>query len=104
MTSVRGSELASSIEDAIDKGATTVEKIHKSILDLPLRMLEESELLRQPAKEVRRVQDHTIAAVYDTIRGINHQVGTLAAKLLKGAARLRRMPADASTRHHAAMR
>lgn len=104
MTSARGSELASSIEDAIDKGATSVEKIHKSILDLPLRMLEENEVLRGPAKEVRRVQDRVIAAVYDAIRGINHQVGTLVAKLLKEAARLRGMPAEASARHHAAMR
>jgi histone H3/H4 len=104
MTSARGSELASSIEGSIAKGATSVEKIHKSILDLPLRMLEESELLRRPAREVRRVQDRAIAAVYDTIRGINHQVGTLAAKLLKEAARLRGLPAEASARHHAAVR
>jgi hypothetical protein len=104
MTSPRGSELASSIEDAIDKGATSVEKIHKSILDLPLRMLEESEVLRRPAKEVRRAHDRVITAIYDAIRGINHQVGTLAAKLLKEAARLRAMPAEAGARHHAAMR
>ena len=104
MTSARGRELASSIEDAIDKGATSVEKIHKSIVDLPLRVLEESELLRGRAKEVRRVQDRVIAAVYDTIRGINHQVGTLAAKLLKEAAKLRGMPAETSARHQATMR
>ena len=104
MTSARGSGLASAIEDTIDKGATSVEKLHKSLVDLPLRVLEESELLRGPAKEVRRVQDHVIAAVYDTIRDINHQVGTLAAKMLKEAARLRGMPAEASARHHAAMR
>ncbi len=56
MASARGSELVTSIQDAIDKGATTVEKIHKSILDLPLRMLEESELLRRPAKEAARLR------------------------------------------------
>jgi hypothetical protein len=104
MTSARGSGLAGSIEDAIDKGATSVEKLHKSRVDLPFRVLEESELLRGPAKEVRRVQDHVIAAVYDTIRDINHQVGTLAAKALKKAAGRRGMPAEASARHHAAMR
>ena len=32
------------IQDAIDRGATTVEEVHKSIADLPLRMLEESGL------------------------------------------------------------
>jgi hypothetical protein len=29
------------IQEAIDKGATTVEEIHKSIVDLPLKVLEE---------------------------------------------------------------
>jgi hypothetical protein len=74
--------VAKLIQDAIDKGATTVEDIHKSIADLPLRMLEERELLRAPAKEVRRVQDRTIGAVYDLIREINAQVGNLASDLL----------------------
>lgn len=48
------------IQEAIDKGATTVEEIHKSIVDLPLKILEESDLFRGPSKEARRVQDHTI--------------------------------------------
>jgi hypothetical protein len=96
--------LAKFIHDAIDKGATTVEDIHKSIADLPLKILEESELLRGPAKEVRRVQDHTIGAVYDVIRGINEQVGPLASELLDEAAKRRDMRAEASAKHHAATR
>jgi hypothetical protein len=105
MTSERSSEkkgkaLASVIRDAIDKGATTVEEIHKSIADLPLKMLEESELLRGPAKEVRRVQDHTIGAIYDVIRGINQQVGALAAELLHEAAKRRGARAESDARHH----
>lgn len=86
MTSEGGSEkrqaLASFIQDAIDKGATTIEEIHRAIADLPLKVLEESEFLRGPAKEVRRVQDQTIGAVYDLVRGINEEVGTLASELL----------------------
>ena len=83
------------IEDAIDKGATTVEDIHKSIADLPLKVLEGSDVLRGPAKEVRRIQDHTIGAVYDLIRDINARIGRLASELLteasrRGAARARR--------------
>ncbi|MFN8543796.1 MAG: hypothetical protein U0807_06280 [Candidatus Binatia bacterium] len=70
------------IQDAIDEGATTVEDIHKAIADLPLKILEESELLRGPAQEVRRVQDQTIGAVYDLIREINQRIGTLASDLL----------------------
>ena len=39
--------------DAIEKGATTVEEIHKSIAALPLHILEESELLKGPSHERR---------------------------------------------------
>jgi hypothetical protein len=105
MTTDRRTErqaLARFIQDAIDKGATTVEDIHKSIADLPLKILEESELLKGPAKEVQRVQDHTIGAVYDLIRRINRHVGTLASKLLADAAKRRGAQEEVSARHHAA--
>ena len=105
MTTDRTAErkaLAKFIEEAIEKGATTVEDVHRSIAGLPLRILEESELLRGPAKEVRRVQDHTIGAVYDLIRHINEQVGTLAAELLDQAAKRRGARGEAGAKHHAA--
>jgi hypothetical protein len=82
------------IEDAIDRGATTVEEIHKAIADLPLRVLEQIEFLRKPLKEVRRVQDRSIGAVYDLIREINQRVGKLAAQML----RRRRAIAERATR------
>ena len=105
MTKERSSErmaLARFVQDAIDRGATTVEDIHKSIADLPLKILEESELLRRPAKEVQRIQDRTIGAIYDVIRGINEQVGTLASELLAEAAKRRAARGQASPKHHAA--
>lgn len=77
------------VQDAIDKGATTVEEIHKSIADLPLKILEESELLKEPAKEAKRLQDHTLGAIYRVIRDINEQVATYASDLLEEAAKRR---------------
>ena len=90
------------IQDAIDKGATTVEEIHKSIADLPLKVLEESELLRGSTKEMRRVRDHTIGAVYDVIRKINQEVGTFASELLDQAAKRKAMHGKAGEKPHAA--
>jgi hypothetical protein len=75
------------IQDAIDKGATTVEEIHKSIADLPLKILQDTDLLRGPAKEVKRVQDHTIGAIYKLIRDVNEQVGEFASDLLAKASK-----------------
>lgn len=90
------------IQDAIDRGATTVEEIHKSIVDLPLKMIEESDLLRGPAKEAKRVQDHTIGAIYDVIREVNQQVGTLASQLLAEAAARRAARAGEIHKHRPA--
>jgi hypothetical protein len=77
------------IQDAVDKGATTVEEVHKSIADLPLTILEENELLRSSAKEAKRLQDHTLGAIYDVIREVNEEVGTYASGLLAEAAKRR---------------
>ena len=90
------------IQDAIDNGATTVEEIHKSIADLPLKILEESELLREPAKEVMRVQDHTLGAIYDLIRDINEKVGGLASELLAKAAARKGADTQQHAKHRAA--
>jgi hypothetical protein len=90
------------VQDAIDEGATTVEEIHKAIADLPLKMLEESDLLTRPAKEVKRVQDHSIGAIYDLIREINEKVGTFASDLLAEAAKRRSAPGGAAAKPHAA--
>ena len=80
--------VADLIHEAVDKGATTVEEIHKSIADLPLKILEEVEFLKKPVKEVRRIQHRSIGAVYDLIREINEQIRKRAAEILN-----RRRPA-----------
>ncbi len=92
------------IQDEIDKGATTVEEIHKAIADLPLKVLEGSDLLKASAKEVRRVQDQTIGAIYDLIRDVNRKVGTFASELLEEAAESRATHAHAATKPHVAHR
>ena len=92
------------IQDEIDKGATTVEEIHKAIADLPLKVLGASDLLKGPAKEVRRVQDHTIGAIYDLIRGVNEKVGTFATELLAKAAEWRSSRDEVASKSPAAHR
>jgi hypothetical protein len=96
--------LAKLIQDSIDKGATTVEEVHKSIADLPLKMLEGSERLRVPAKEVRHVQDRTIGAIYDLVRKVNEEVGNVATDLLADATRRRGAGRAAGSKHRAARR
>jgi hypothetical protein len=76
--------LAHRIEMAIDNGATTAEKIHQSIAEFPLKLMEDSELLEKPAAKVRHLQAETIAAFYDLIRDANRRVAKLMSELLRG--------------------
>ncbi len=71
------------IQDTIDKGATSVEQIHKAIAALPLEALEKIEPLGPTAKTTRTIQEETIGNVYEIIRKVNREVGKLAEDLLK---------------------
>jgi len=71
------------IQDAIDRGATTVEQIHKDIAALPLNALEKIEPMESTARSTRKIQEDTIGNVYEIIRKVNREVGALAEDLLK---------------------
>jgi len=64
------------IQEAVDKGATSVEQVHQYVADLPFEALER---LGVPDNKLplRDTQRRTIGMVYDAIRSINRQVGEL---------------------------
>jgi hypothetical protein len=67
------------IQEAVDKGATSVEQIHKVIAGMPLDALAKRGLLRgEDADELKQANEATIGVVYDAIRRINREVGELA--------------------------
>lgn len=74
--------LAQWIEEAVDRGATAVEEIHRSIASLPLEILENLGLFERTAGEVKRIQEESLGAIYDRIRDVNRKVGRLTADLL----------------------
>lgn len=88
MTKERQS-LGEFIEETVDQTTTAVEEIHKTVANLPLKLMEESELLRQPAREVRRLQERAIAAIYQAVRDLNRRVARLVADVIDGQARRR---------------
>ena len=70
------------IEEAVDKGATNIEEIHRNIANLPLSMLERAGLLEGTTEKVRSLQDASIGAVYEVIRNVNHKVTSFAGDVL----------------------
>lgn len=69
------------VQDAIDRGATTVEDVHKQIANMPLDALANVGL-GDAAKGVQELVNASIGNVYDTIRQVNEKVGEVAQQLL----------------------
>lgn len=93
--------LADLVRQAVDDGATTAEEIHKTIAALPLDVLQRLDLSDKTVKDVKRIQDSSIGAVYDAIRSVNREVTQLAAEILAPARKRRpsrKAPAKKATR------
>ena len=63
------------VQQAIDRGAVSVEEIHEFVADLRFEALERSGLLEDDRVGLRRKQQRTIGMVYEAIRRINDEVG-----------------------------
>ena len=75
--------LAHLVQETIDEGADTVEEIHRSIANLPLDVLERLDVFKETVKDVRKVQDTSIGAIYALIHKVNGEVGKLATEMLR---------------------
>ncbi|HZR36424.1 MAG TPA: hypothetical protein VFA75_13710 [Nevskia sp.] len=65
------------IQEAVDRGATSVEQIHQYIADLPFEALEKTGLLEHDKLRLREKKRRSIGMVYDAIRRINREIGQL---------------------------
>jgi hypothetical protein len=66
------------IRKAVDRGANAAESIHRKVAELPLAPFEGVEPLAGALKDVRRMQERAIGAIYDLVRDVNHQLVQLA--------------------------
>jgi hypothetical protein len=71
------------IQEAVDKGATSVEQIHKTIAELPLTALQKRGLLGAEGSKALDVVDTSIGTVYEAIRSVNREIGELASGLFE---------------------
>src|SRR3546814_1447266 len=65
------------VQQAVDRGASSVEAIHQQIAALPFEMLEKAGLLDDDKLRLRDKQQRSTGTVYETIRRSNRQVGEL---------------------------
>jgi len=76
--------LADVVQREVDAGADTVEEIHLAIARMPLDVLAKLDIFESTVKDVRKVQEASIGAIYEAIHKVNHEVGKLAKELLGG--------------------
>jgi len=76
-------EVKDLVQEAIDKGATTVEEVHQAIARMPIDVLELVSPGLPLAKTVADVQKKTIGSIYEVIRSLNKSAGEIAEGLLK---------------------
>lgn len=71
------------LQEAIDKGTSSVEEMHRSIAALPFAVLERIEPLAASAKTANELQQQGIGFVYEAIRTVNRMAGEIAEELLR---------------------
>lgn len=65
------------IQEAIDRGASSVEQVHQYIAELPFDALEKTGVLDDEKLKLKAKQRATIGMVYDAIRRVNREIGQL---------------------------
>ena len=75
-------EVKDLVQEAIDKGATTVEEVHQAIARMPIEVLEKISPDLPFARTVADVQKRTIGSLYDAIRLVNKTAGEIAEEIL----------------------
>jgi hypothetical protein len=94
----QGKRRAGAIEEVVDRGARDVEEIHRSISDLPFTVMRRLGVMEETLKEVKRIHDTSVGAIYETIRDVNHKVAKLADDLIEEG----RAPAPKESEKHSA--
>ena len=76
------SDIKDFVQNAIDKGATSVEEVHKRIAAMPFDLLAKISPLKESVEQMKAMQDNTIGAIYDAIRLVNSKAGEYAEAIL----------------------
>lgn len=65
------------VQEAVDRGATSVEEIHQYIAALPFEAFEKAGLMKADTLGLRGLSSRAIGLVYGAIRRINKEIGQL---------------------------
>ena len=61
----------------VDQSTETAERLHRAIASWPLDALEHVRRLEAPVARLRKLQERSITATYEFVRGVNREVAQL---------------------------
>jgi hypothetical protein len=61
----------------IARATEASEKIHRAVAGFPLDVLEQIDQLNRPVARIRKLQERSITATYDTVRGVTKELSLL---------------------------
>jgi hypothetical protein len=70
------------ITDAVEHGASAVERVHLATARRPFAIVEQVPGIEQPARVVHEVHDAIVSTTYSNVRGVNRTVGAALDALL----------------------
>ncbi len=85
-------EMKDLVQQAIDKGATSVEEVHQAIARMPIDVLERIAPGLPLTKAAGDVQAKTIGAMYEMIRVVNKSAAEIAGDLFAASGKAKRSP------------
>lgn len=66
------------VGSSFEEGTRAAEDIHRTISDLPFQILENLGIMSESTREVKKIHDESVAAVYNTVREVGHRVAHFA--------------------------
>jgi len=76
-------DLVDFVQGAVDKGATSIEGVHRAIAAKPFEMAKSVPPLQGVAGNMQRLQDQCIGGFYDVVRAVSGGAGETAKVLLQ---------------------
>jgi hypothetical protein len=75
MSIKRWQGLRALVIDAVEHGATAIERVHLETARRPFSIMENIPALAEPAQNIREVHDTIVSGVYTSVRLVNQLVG-----------------------------
>jgi hypothetical protein len=75
MSIKRWQGLRALVGDAVEHGATAIERVHLETARRPFAFMEHIPPLAEPAQNIREVHDTIVSGVYTSVRLVNQLVG-----------------------------